>query len=91
MQKRFITHTQKSKRGGIIAFYNLTAYWSPRTVNDVIQDIEYGIYSYFARWPDNQISEIKVIKASKGKYLRTDLDSTDRNNLEDLPVFNGQD
>lgn len=58
--------------------------WSPRTKQDAIQDIENGIHTYYVPWTSGR-TEIRVVQGSNGKYLRTDRDSTTKNNLDDLP------
>jgi len=36
-------------------------------------------------WSNAPETKIRVVAGSTGKYLRTDWDSTSRNNLDDLP------
>lgn len=60
------------------------ALWSPRSTADVIADIESGAYRYVAVWTDGRTT-IHVAADENGKYLRTDKETSGRNNLLDLP------
>jgi len=51
---------------------------------DTIRDIESRAHTYFVQWPEKR-TEVRVVQGATGKYLRTDRDSTTRNNLDDLP------
>ena len=63
---------------------NPTEWWSPKTVNEMLYDIEEYMYLYFVV-VDGQKVEIKVITELTGKYLRTDPDKTKKNTLDELP------
>jgi hypothetical protein len=84
MFDRRVMATRKNKDGDIIALCDLNAYWSPRYKDDVIIDIENNIYSYYVMIVDQYV-DIHVIDGPSGKYLRTDPDKTDQNNLDELP------
>ena len=84
MARRAITHSRKDNYGNITAIGKPGEYWSPRISADAIRDIESGTHSYYVPWPEKN-TEIKVVRGATGKYLRTDRDSTTRNNLDDLP------
>ena len=84
MADRAVRRTRKDRDGDIIALCDSGASWSPRSKRDAINDIESGIHTYHVPWKDDR-TEIRVINGSKGKYLRTDRDTTPRNNLDDLP------
>lgn len=84
MATREVTQTRKDKDGDITALCNPGSSWSPRLRSDAIKDIESGDHKYFVSWSDGKRTEIRVV-ARTGKYLRTDHDSTTRNNLDDLP------
>lgn len=85
MVERKVTRTKKDKDGDILALCNSGDYWSPRSKKDAIADIESGNYSYYVPWSDGSRTLIRVVNGPNGKYLRTDKDSTSRNNLDDLP------
>lgn len=86
MTARRVTRTKKDKDGDILALCNSGDYWSPRSKADAIKDIESGSYRYYVPWSDGTQTDIHVVKKADGtKYLRTDKDSTTRNNLDDLP------
>lgn len=85
MTDRYVRATRKDRDGDILALCNSLEIWSPRLKQDAIRDIESGLHRYFVQWPGTQRTEIKVVNGPNGKYLRTDRDSTTRNNLDDLP------
>lgn len=58
--------------------------WSPRRKADAIRDIEFGQIRYFVSRPGGK-AWIHVVNGPTGKYLRTNWDHTNRNNLDDLP------
>jgi hypothetical protein len=85
MADRRVTATRKDREGDILALCNSGQVWSPRQKADAIRDIENGMHAYFVQWPGGQRTEIHVVNGRTGKYLRTDRDNTERNNLDDLP------
>lgn len=85
MADRSVTATRKDEDGDILALCNRSEAWSPRMKQDAIHDIENKIHTYFVRWEGGKRTEIHVANGPTGKYLRTDRDSTKRNNLDDLP------
>jgi hypothetical protein len=85
MADRQVTRSGKNKDGDITALCNPAAEWSPRAKAGAISDIENGIHTYYVQWPDGIRTEIRVVNGPTGRYLRTDRDSSQRNNLEDLP------
>lgn len=84
MIERQITNTKKDSSGNIILLCNPTEWWSPRSANEILWDIEEAMYLYFVL-VDGRKVEIKVITELTGKYLRTDPDKTTKNNLDELP------
>jgi hypothetical protein len=84
MADREVTQTRKDKNNVITALCNPNAGWSPRSKTDAINDIESKTHTYHVQWPEKR-TEIRVVNDSDGKYLRTDRDSTTKNNLLDLP------
>ena len=85
MTDREVKQTKKDKDGDILALCNPGNYWSPRQKHDAINDIENNVHTYYVMWPGNKRTEIRVVNGSTGKYLRTDKDTTSKNNLDDLP------
>jgi len=85
MERRAVTHTCKDEDGDILCLCNPSASWSPRQKKDAIRDIDSGAHGYFVPWTDGQETEVRVVEGATGRYLRTDRDSTRRNNLDDLP------
>lgn len=84
MADREVTYSGKDPDGDITALCNPGQAWSPRRKGDAINDIEAGTHSYYVMSGTERV-EIRVVKAQSGKYLRTDPDRTNRNNLDDLP------
>lgn len=84
MTDRAVNKTGKNNQGDITSLCYDGAYWSPRSKTGAIQDIESGAHTYHVPWTDGR-TEIRVVPGASGKYLRTDRDSTQRNNLDDLP------
>lgn len=84
MADRPVTQTRKDDRGDILALCNPNQTWGPRLKADAISDIENGLHTYHVPWEEGR-TEIRVVNGPSGKYLRTDRDNTERNNLDDLP------
>ncbi len=83
--KRYVTATGKNTDHDITALCNAGSTWSPRLKSDAIYDIEHGIHEYWVNWRYSAETRIHVVNGPHGKYLRTDRDSTSKNNLDDLP------
>lgn len=84
MADRAVNKTGKNNQGDITSLCNEGAFWSPRRKADAISDIESGTNTYHVPWTSGR-TEIRVVNGPTGKYLRTDRDSTAKNNLDDLP------
>lgn len=88
MADREVTHTgKKTVRQSfevITSLGNPGQPWSPRQKEDAISDIESGRHGYHVAGPDRS-TRVEVVEGVTGKYLRTDWDDTERNNLLDLP------
>ena len=84
MATRAVTQTGKDRDGDITALCNPGGFWSPRLKVEAIRDIESGAHSYYVPWPEGS-TWIRVVNGKYGKYLRTDRDKTEKNNLDDLP------
>lgn len=86
MSDRAVRQARKDSDGDITAIGTPGAAWSPRLKADAINDIESGLHTYYVPWKSVGRTEIRVVHSVRyGKYLRTDRDSTDKNNLDDLP------
>jgi hypothetical protein len=84
MIERKIISSKKDSLGNITAVCNPGEWWSPRSSEDVINDIEDLLYEYFVI-VDGAKVKISVVLGATGKYLRTDPDKTIKNNLDYLP------
>ncbi|MCT8335193.1 DUF3892 domain-containing protein [Leptospira sp. 85282-16] len=85
---RKVSKTKKSKDGDILALCHSSEWWSPRSKEDAIRDIESvgNTNSPYYTEVGSQKVLIHVIRDQiKGKYLRTDPDKTTKNNLSELP------
>ncbi len=80
-----ITHVRKDRDGDITHLKGDS--WSD-TIEGVISDIENGRYSYYVR-VNGQQATVRVVPATsyRKKHLKTDADTTTRNNLDYLPTF----
>lgn len=81
---RAVRKTGKNSEGDITSLCDDGASWSPRSKAQAISDIESRMHTYHVPWTDGR-TEIRVVNGATGKHLRTDRDSTSRNNLDDLP------
>lgn len=84
MADRAVRQSRKDSVGDITAIGDTGQYWSPRMKQDAINDIESGTHTYYVPWVSGR-TEIRVVNGQTGKYLRTDRDNTEKNNLDDLP------
>lgn len=85
MAKRYVTKSGKDRDGDITKLCQEGQFWSPRYKADAIQDIENDTHEYWVNWANSPETKIRVVNGANGKYLRTDRDTTSRNNLDDLP------
>ncbi len=88
MADRAVTQTGKDADGDITKLCNPGEFWSPRSKQDAIDDIESGNHTYYVPWISGRRqfrTEIRVVNGPNGKYLRTNHDGTSKNNLDDLP------
>lgn len=79
-----VTHSRKDQYGNITALGCPGQTWSPRSSSLIIDDITGGSHTYYVPWTTGRTA-VQVIQGQYGPYLRTDSDSTTRNNLDDLP------
>lgn len=88
MADRPVTHTLKNSDGDITALCNPDESWSPRSVSEVIADIESKIHRYVVLSEEGDTT-VQVIDGPHGKYLRTYGDQKVFNNLDELPAGTG--
>ena len=84
MARRRVTQSRKDADGDITALCDPGNLWSPRLKADAISDIENNTHQYFVGTGSQEV-DIHVVDGPSGKYLRTDPDTTNTNNLDDLP------
>lgn len=84
MATRFVTHVMRDRRGVTRFLHGPDETWSPRSVAEVIADIESGTHRYLVAGPEGE-TDIHVVDDPHGKYLRTARDATTSNNLDLLP------
>lgn len=87
MADRAVHKTGKNQDGDIVSLCSDGASWSPVSKSQAIRDIENNTHTYYVPWTTGR-TEIRVVidrTVADGKYLRTDRDSTSKNNLDDLP------
>jgi Protein of unknown function (DUF3892) len=81
MADRKVTATGKASDGDITS---LCGWWGPTSKALAIVEIEGGTNRYYVAVGSGEV-DVHVVNGATGKYLRTDPDHTDRNNLDDLP------
>jgi hypothetical protein len=85
MAERHVVQSGKDPHTGDTRLCNPRELWSPVSKALAISDIESGLNTYSVPWTDGRVTQIRVVNGPTGKYLRTDHDTTQKNNLEDLP------
>ncbi len=83
MGDRRVRATRKDRDGDILALCNASQSWSPRGKADAIQDVGFGIHSYFVDRAGRR-TDVRVVNGPTGKYWRTDSDPNSANNLDNL-------
>ena len=85
MAGKRVTNTGKDRDGDITALCGPDPTWWRVSKQQAIRDIKLGSHSYFVRI-GNREGDIHVVNDRDGStHLRTDADTTTRNNLRDLP------
>jgi hypothetical protein len=83
MADRKVERTGKDPDGDITKLCG-GGIWSPRMKADAIRDIDLNLHTYYVQTGIYR-TNIHVVNGPTGKYLRTDPDTTNSNNLDDLP------
>ncbi len=84
MADRKVTNSGKDQDGDITKLCN-PGVWGSVSKTTAIQQIENGTYTYYVQQPGTNRVDVKVVDGPTGKYLRTTADSSDANNLDNLP------
>ncbi len=83
MIKRRVIRSRK-ENGDITILGNPFEYWNPKVKDEIIEEIETGLYYYYVECEKNKEIEIKILRKKNKKFLTTDpLLST--NKLLELP------
>ncbi len=85
MAERKVTQSGKDKDGDITELCNPSETWSPRAKADAIADIENDTHRYYVQQPGTSRTYVHVVNGPTGKFLRTDPDDQQGNNLDSLP------
>ena len=85
MIERQVTQTGKDGDGDITRLCKPLEHWSPRAKRDAIADIESGAYRYWVRNRFGGRTYIHVVGTGSNKYLRTDPNDSNCDNLDQLP------
>lgn len=81
---REVKATRKDNDGRIRALCNSKKYWSPRFIDDVIEDIEQDRHSYYVNISGVPV-DLYVVNGPNGKSLTTNPAATNKNILNELP------
>lgn len=84
MADRRVRKTGKNDDGDITFLCNSGETWSPRSKASVVSDIEDNTHTYYVN-EDGTRTNVRVVEVSGKKHLRTTLDKTNKNNLDNLP------
>ncbi len=87
MIERRVTKVKKNKEGEIVALCNAESYWSPRSLSQVISDIEILKFKYYVEWGTGEITSVELVNGPSGKYLRTKRGHSSKNDLFELPEY----
>ena len=85
MAFRTVTSAFRDPDGDIIALGSQGDDWSPRTLDDVVTDIDAGIHHYAVVASGEPPTDIHVVAGAGGRFLRTTADAGLANNLDELP------
>ena len=85
MAARKVISCKRDTSGDVTLLCNPGEYWSPRTKEEAIEDIEKKVHSYYVQTIEGEKSNIKIIEGVSGKYLRSTYDSRSPMNLSNLP------
>jgi hypothetical protein len=87
MAQRLVTHAARNSRGNIIAIGNPDSEWRQRRSEWAISDILAGRHEYVVPGTRGLPRPIDVVNGRFGRYLRTRADTTEDNNLDNLPAL----
>lgn len=82
MADRRVKRTGKGRDGDITS---LCGDWGTVAQPVAIREIESGTHSYFVQDSWNRRAGVRVVNGARGKYLRSDPNSSCSDNLDSLP------
>ena len=82
MADRRVTRTGKDSDGDITA---LCGAWGRTGKALAIHEIEFRLHSYYVQDTYGRRADVHVVNGLRGKYLRTDPNSSCSDNLDNLP------
>ncbi len=82
MADRRVTSTGKDRDGDITA---LCGSWGRSPKAFAIMEIEGGVHTYYVQDRHYRRANVRVVHGPRGKYLRTDPNSSCSDNLDNLP------
>jgi len=86
MADREVTHTGKDDDGDITELCNPDEDWSPLSKFDAIMEIKLDLNRYYVNVEGNEVDIHVVGETNETRYLRTNWDDTEINNLDELPI-----
>lgn len=85
MADRIVTHCVRNVQGDIVAIGNPAETWFQRRSEWAITDIRRELHRYLVPGSSGTPRPIDVVDGAFGPYLRARLDSSEANNLDNLP------
>lgn len=82
MADRRVTSSGKDRDGDITA---LCGVWGRTSKADAIREIDYKVHTYYVQDAYSRRANILAVNGSRGRYLRTDPNTSCSDNLDSLP------
>lgn len=85
MAERRVRATGKDRDGDITKLCGGVGSWGSVSKNQAINEIDRGDHTYYVEEAPGPRAIVRVVGSAPNKYLRTDADSSSKNNLDNLP------
>lgn len=87
MAERKVTTSIIDHHGNILGLGNpdYTDAWSPRSLEDIIWDIENQTHNYYVEQPNTHRVYVQVLDWPTGKFLSSPLGCDPQNNIRNIP------